>query len=283
VWLPACLPAYLPACLCIRTLPARVPQASFVGRRLLQDEDDTPTVTFPDDYPNSVRHFLLIGFLGMFIGAIVFFYMGISRKVNTVMHVLTFFVAAVSACAYYAEWAGLGVEYKTTDTTPRVIFWAHYLDWVVTGPLILADLALLSRSDTPTIISLVGNMVLYVICGLIGALTVAPYKYMWWVASLIFLIIVFMLLLQRLNNAEGYGGDALKGLTWLTILVWLVYPIVWIVGSEGTGALGLSQEVGIITIADLIAKIGFGFYLLANVDAPEAESAPLNQSSQQYV
>ena len=45
--------------------------------------------------------------------------------------------------------------------------------------LILADLALLSRSDTPTIISLVGNMVLYVICGLIGALTVAPYKYMW--------------------------------------------------------------------------------------------------------
>merc|ERR1719263_599632 len=192
--------------------------AAFIGRRLLQDEDDTPTVTFPDDYPNSVRHFLLIGFLGMFIGAIVFFYMGISRKVNTVMHVLTFFVAAVSACAYYAEWAGLGVEYKTTDTTPRVIFWAHYLDWVVTGPLILADLALLSRSDTPTIISLVGNMVLYVICGLIGALTVAPYKYMWWVASLIFLIIVFMLLLQRLNNAEGYGGDALKGLTWLTIL-----------------------------------------------------------------
>ena len=117
----------------------------------------------------------------------------------------------------------------------------------------------------------VGNMVLYVICGLIGALTVAPYKYMWWVASLIFLIIVFMLLLQRLNNAEGYGGDALKGPTWHTILVWLVYLIVWHVGSEGTGALGLSQEVGIITIADLIAKIGFGFYLLANVDAPEAE------------
>ena len=106
-----------------------------------QDED-TPTVTFPDDYPNSVRHFLLIGFLGMFIGAIVFFYMGISRKVNTVMHVLTFFIAAVSACAYYAEWAGLGVEYKTTDTTPRVIFWAHYLDWVVTGPVRYCSLPL---------------------------------------------------------------------------------------------------------------------------------------------
>eukprot|EP00961_Rhodomonas_salina_P220496 2980991-Rhodomonas_salina.1 len=45
-----------------------------------EEEEEEPTVTFPDDYPNSVRHFLLIGFLGMFIGAIVFFYMGISRK-----------------------------------------------------------------------------------------------------------------------------------------------------------------------------------------------------------
>ena len=95
----------------------------------------TPTVTFPDDYPNSVRHFLLIGFLGMFIGSIVFFYMGISRKVNTVSHVLTFFIAAVASASYYAMWAGLGVEYKTTDTTPRVIFWARYLDWIVTLPV----------------------------------------------------------------------------------------------------------------------------------------------------
>jgi hypothetical protein len=96
---------------------------------------EAPTVTFPDDYPNSVRHFLLIGFLGMFIGSIVFFYMGISRKVNTVSHVLTFFIAAVASCSYYAMWAGLGVEYKTTDTTPRVIFWARYLDWIVTLPV----------------------------------------------------------------------------------------------------------------------------------------------------
>ena len=105
-------------------------------RRLLEDAAaEEPVVTFPDDYPNSVRHFLLIGFLGMFIGAIVFFYMGISRKVNTISHVLTFFIAAVAACSYYAMWAGLGVEYKTTDTTPRVIFWARYLDWIVTTPV----------------------------------------------------------------------------------------------------------------------------------------------------
>ena len=45
------------------------------------------------------------------------------------------------------------------------------------------------------------------------------------------------------HNAEGFGGQHLKTLTWLTIIAWIVYPILWIVGSEGTAALGLSQQV----------------------------------------
>merc|ERR1711865_735040 len=99
---------------------------------IMAEAAEVPVVTFPDDYPNSVRHFLLIGFLAMFIGAGVFFYMGVSRKVNTTMHTVIFFVCAVTACSYYANWSGLGVEYKTTDETPRVIFWSRYIDWVVT-------------------------------------------------------------------------------------------------------------------------------------------------------
>jgi len=252
------------------------------ARHLLQ-EDAPPVVTFPDDYPNSVRHFLLIGFLAMFIGAGVFFYMGVSRKVNTTMHTVVFFVCAITAISYYANWSGLGVEYKTTDETPRVIFWSRYLDWVVTGPLIVSALALQSKSDTPTIISLAGNMVLYEICNLIGAMTVAPYKFMWWVAGLIFLGLVFMVLMQRLNNPEGYGGENLQGMTYLVVCCFCVYPIVWIVGSEGTAALGLSQQTGLLCITDVVVKLGFGFYLLSNVDGEESGGAPLNQSSQQYV
>jgi len=33
-------------------------------------------VSFPDDYPNSVRHFLMVGFMGFLIGAGIFFYFG---------------------------------------------------------------------------------------------------------------------------------------------------------------------------------------------------------------
>jgi hypothetical protein len=36
--------------------------------------------------------------------------------------------------------------------------------------------------------------------------TVSPYKYFWWVASIAFYALLVYLLIQRLNNAEGYGG-----------------------------------------------------------------------------
>jgi bacteriorhodopsin len=41
-----------------------------------------------------------------------------------------------------------------------------------------------------------------------------------------------------------------QGLTYLVVCCFCVYPIVWIVGSEGTAALGLSQQVDIHPITD---------------------------------
>ena len=46
-----------------------------------------------------------------------------------------------------------------------------------------------------------------------------------------------------MKQVQGYGGDNLKVLTWLTIVSWFINPVIWIVGSEGTAALGLSQQV----------------------------------------
>jgi hypothetical protein len=47
----------------------------------LQDPAANLVVSFPDDYPNSVRHFLMVGFMGFLIGAGIFFYFGYSISV----------------------------------------------------------------------------------------------------------------------------------------------------------------------------------------------------------
>jgi hypothetical protein len=97
--------------------------------------DSAGDVTFPDDYPNSVKHVLLIGTVGFFISAVVFLYLSMTRKKASVAHSLTFLSTAVAAMAYYCMWNGLGVEYKTSDITPRVIFWARHFDQILTLPV----------------------------------------------------------------------------------------------------------------------------------------------------
>ena len=47
----------------------------------------------------------------------------------------------------------------------------------------------------------------------------------------------------------------------LTVL-WFIYPIVWAVGTEGAGAVGLSTEIAIFAVIDLAAKVGFGLMLV---------------------
>eukprot|EP00960_Hanusia_phi_P074018 768137-Hanusia_phi.AAC.4 len=76
-----------------------------------------------------------------------------------------------------------------------------------------------------------------------------------------------------------------KMLTYITIACSCIYSVVWLLGSEGTAALGLTQEVGIITLTDLVSKLGFGLYFLFNYDAAmgDDDTDAQNQQSQQYV
>ena len=43
-------------------------------------------VVFPDDYPNSVKHFLMLGAIGMLIGAIVFLTLNFMRTKRSTSH-----------------------------------------------------------------------------------------------------------------------------------------------------------------------------------------------------
>lgn len=78
---------------------------------------------------------------------------------------------------------------------------------------------------------------------------------------LFFLVLVYMLVAE-LSKATGegrvseYDGETLRGLTYLTVGVWSVYPIVWMLGQEGTGFASLNAEQTSLTLADLLVSGG---------------------------
>ena len=141
------------------------------------DPENAHTITFPDDYPNSVRHWLLIGALCMALGAgLVFMFTFVPAKTPPMANVVVFITTSVALCSYYCMWAGILVDYKTTDVTPRVIFYPKYMDWIITCPLTLAAICLVAQCEAALLVSLMGNAVLMVLCGLVGSSVVAPYK-----------------------------------------------------------------------------------------------------------
>lgn len=236
-------------------------------------------VTFPDDYPNSVKHVLLIGTVGFSVASAVFIYLAMTRKKASVAHSLTFLGSAVAAMAYYCMWSGLGVEYKTSDVTPRVIFWSRHAEQLFTVPIVLGTVCILSKAESSAIVALVGEGILFSLSSAVGAATVAPLKFMWWFASATFAVLIVINLMQRIQ--EG-SQEIQKNLVYLTVAAISVYTVLWLLGSEGTAALGLSQEVAIFTLVDLVSKAGFGLYFLLSYDEVMGEFDD-NQESQQYV
>ena len=73
--------------------------------------------------------------------------------------------------------------------------------------------------------------------------------------GVVFLLIILMILGRVMRLPRN--GRAVRRLVLLTAGVWVVYPIVWITGSEGTAALGLTQEVALTCGLDLVAKVAF--------------------------
>jgi bacteriorhodopsin len=161
-----------------------------------------------------------------------------------------------------------------------VIYWARYADWLFTTPLLLLDLALLAGANRNTIYTLVGLDVLMIVTGLAGALSREGQviRIVWWAISTGALIVLLYFLLGKLSEQagrqSGQVGALFSQLRNLTLVLWAVYPIVWILGTEGgVNAIPLGVETAAFMVLDLAAKVGFGFLLLRSRDVLSAASA----------
>ena len=151
---PADAPAD-PAPADVAAAPAADAAAAEGGAAPAAAEGGAVVVSFPGDYPNSVKHFMLIGWAMFGIGAGVLFYIGqwaLPKEKQTSLHPIAFLVCASCALAYYAMYVGLGVEFQGAAAPPRVVFPARYALHLVAVPTLLVNLSLFAETDLTTTI-----------------------------------------------------------------------------------------------------------------------------------
>jgi len=192
--------------------------------------------------------------------------------------IVTIFITAIAFANYLAMALGFGVTTVTVGGEELPIYWARYTDWFFTTPLLLLDLGLLagaSRNELATLVGLdaamIGTGAVATLVGdgvAFGGLSTGANRLIWWGVSTGFLLVLLYFLFGSLTQKAQRLGGALQSkfttLRNLIVVVWLVYPVWWLIGTEGLGAVGLGIETAGFMVLDLTAKVGFGIILLSS-------------------
>ena len=179
-------------------------------------------------------------------------------------------VVAVAGSAYLLMGTGGGREKAPDHTT----YWARYADWAVTTPLLLLSLAVQALGSPFRRTALVGGLLatdLYMIAtGYLADKPARddPRKWIWYaMSSGAFLGVYYLLWGPLREEAAKTGPEALGAYTRNAAFlstVWAGYPLNFLAGPEGTGAIDEESSTAIYAGLDIAAKVMFGLYSLGN-------------------
>lgn len=212
---------------------------------------------------------------GMLFGTILFLYWATTGQAQNYHHYVTSAVITMWASMMYIVMAtGSGLS---TIVEPggeeRVFYWARYIDWTFTTPLLLLGLAWVALGslgrNPQVVLGLVVADVAMILTGVLSGAWSGGFKWFWFVLSCIFFLAVLALIWGPLQTAAQSGVSPEASLFYplavaLTVL-WFAYPIVFLVGTEGIGAISIGLEVFLYAVLDISAKVGFGIVLLGGV------------------
>jgi len=219
----------------------------------------------------SASFWLNIALAGVAI--LLFVYMGrnVADSRAQLIFVATMMVPLVSISSYTGLVSGLtvsviSVPYPGSGSEDVLIMWGRYLTWALSTPMILIALGLLAGTNLTKLFTAVVMDIGMCITGLAAALTTSSLilRWFWYLISCAFFVaVLYVLLVEWPEDARDAGtAEIFNTLKTLTVVLWLGYPIVWAVGSEGLAILTTTETSWAYSLLDIGAKYVFAFLLL---------------------
>lgn len=200
------------------------------------------------------------------------------HKVPGYKYLIHTFVVVWSGLAY----ASIALGQGATEANGETVYYARYIDWVVTTPLLLLSLNLTGKFNIAvegTLTgALLGAQVIMIVTGLVADLSPESIKWFWYGAGCVALVVVLYLMWGPLRTkAESQNryiaGVYRKSAVFLSVQ-WLAYPLVWMLGSTGPELLDKPTTTVLFLVLPIISKSGFAFFnlfLLRNIPAEAKE------------
>lgn len=204
-----------------------------------------------------------LGAIGMSVGTAVFAWGGRSASGGERRYYVTLVgISGIAAIAYGLMALGVG----WISIADRTVFVPRYVDWILTTPLIVLFLGMLAGLDTRRFVIVLGLNTVVMVTGFVGATLPGIERFgLFGLGSLAFVGLVYYLVGPMTQAATGRSAGIRTlyvRLRNLTIILWLIYPFIWVLGTPGFGLLTLTVDVALITYLDLVTKVGFGLIAL---------------------
>jgi bacteriorhodopsin len=248
-----------------------------------------PTQPYYEKIGEAGTKTLWVVFVIMLLSSLAFTAMAWRVPVQKrLFHVITTLITTFATISYFAMATGDGNSYAhivikeahnhvpdTVEHVFRQVFWARYIDWSVTTPLLLLDLAFLAGMDGASILVAIVADVIMVLTGLFAAFgkTDGQKWGYYTIACLAYLVIVYQLVISGRRAASTKDNSTAKlfaSIGGFTIILWTLYPIVWGIG-DGARKWSVDAEIIAYAVLDVLAKPVFGFWLLfAHAKSAEA-------------
>lgn len=216
----------------------------------------------PTDY---VGFTFFVGCMAM-MAASAFFFLSLNQfdkkwRTSVLVSGLITFIAAVHYFYMRDYWA----SFQESPTFFR------YVDWILTVPLMCLEFYLILKIAGAKK-SLLSKMIFYsvimLVTGYFGEAVYPESAQIWGLISgIAYFAIVYEIWLGEASKlAKAAGGNVLEAhkiLCWFVLVGWAIYPLGYMLGTEGwyTSILGKGNVDVAYNIADAINKIGFGLVI----------------------
>ncbi|MBZ6494601.1 bacteriorhodopsin [Natrinema longum] len=200
-----------------------------------------------------------VGLAVMLLGTAVFVRAFVTDARNRTYHAILVGIAGIAAGAYVFMLLGIG--FLTVEG--NVVNLAKYGQWLLATPLLILYLGLLAGLDRGRIGLLIVLDVVVMGSGLVGELLAGPALTYgsFAVGSVAYIALIYMLtagIREAVTDRPGAIVALFGKLRNLTLIIWTIYPVIWILSPAGLGVLEPTMQALLYTYADLIAKILFG-------------------------
>lgn len=209
----------------------------------------------------EISTWFAVGAFGMALGTVIFAGGLVRADTDVRKYYATLTaISGIATVAYALMALGIG-EVSVGD---RVVFAPRYIDWLLTTPLLLAYLAMLVDPGRALFGKIIAANIVVIVAGFGAALLPGVERFaVFAVGGLAFVVLAYLLVGPLTRRSHGQRTESLfRGLRNLTVILWSIYPIIWLLGPSGFGLLTSLTNVLLVAYLDLITKVGFGLIAL---------------------